>query len=92
MPRARDVTMKQLNPADLRKVAIGTAIKQHNPYQVVAGDLVGEDPEDYAVVYTAPLGGDRYVAATRSRRENATKLRDLLNRAWAEGKASTGRV
>lgn len=88
VPRARDVTMKKLDAADLRKAAIGTAIKKHNPYQVVAGDLVGEDPEHYAVVYTAPLGGDRYVAATRSRRDNATKLRDLLNRAWAEGKAT----
>lgn len=91
MPRSRDVTMKKLDPKDLRNAAIKRAIKLYSPYEVVAEELVDLDGDGYAIVYRAPLGGDRYVAATRSRRENATKLRDLLDRAWAEGKASSGR-
>jgi hypothetical protein len=91
VPRSRDVTMKKLDPKDLRNAAIKRAMKLYSPYEVVAEELVDLDGDGYAVVYRAPLGGDRYVAATRSRRENATKLRDLLDRAWAEGKASSGR-
>lgn len=91
MPRPRDVTMKKLDPKDLRSAAIQRSVKLYSPYEVVAEELVDLDGDGYAVVYRAPLGGDRYVAATRTRRENATKLRDLLSRAWAEGKASSGR-
>jgi hypothetical protein len=91
VPRSRDVTMKKLDPKDLRNAAIKRAIKLYSPYEVVAEELVDLDGDGYAIVYRAPLGGDRYVAATRSRRENATKLRNLLDRAWAEGKASSGR-
>jgi hypothetical protein len=83
--------MKKLDPKDLRNAAIKRAIKLYSPYEVVAEELVDLDGDGYAIVYRAPLGGDRYVAATRSRRENATKLRDLLDRAWAEGKSSSGR-
>jgi hypothetical protein len=83
--------MKQLDPKDLRNAAIRQSMKLYSPYEVVAEELVDLGGDGYAVVYRAPLGGDRYIAATRTRRENATKLRDLLNRAWAEGKASSGR-
>jgi hypothetical protein len=84
--------MKKLDPAALRSSALARAIKLHSPYEVVNGQLVGLDPEVYAVVYRAPLGGERYIAATRTRADNAKKLRDLLNAAWAEGYWSSGRV
>jgi hypothetical protein len=74
VPRSRDVTMKKLDPKDLRNAAIKRAIKLYSPYEVVAEELVDLDGDGYAVVYRAPLGGDRYIAATRSRRENATKI------------------
>lgn len=91
MPRQRSVVMDKHNPKTLHDAAINRAIKLHSPYEAVAGELAGEDPDLYAVVYRAPLGGDRYVVATRSRADNAKKLRDLLNQAWAEGHWSSGR-
>jgi len=84
--------MNKHNPKDLHTAAIGRAIKLHRPYEVIAGELAGVDPDDYAIVYTAPLGGDRTVVATRTRRENAATLRDLLSTAWAEGHWASGRV
>jgi hypothetical protein len=84
--------MKRLDPKDLRSAALARAVKLHRPYEVVNGQLAGVDPEVYAVVYRAPLGGERYIAATRARADNAKKLRDLLNAAWAEGYWSSGRV
>jgi len=91
VPRQRDVTMKKLDSRSLHDAAIGRAIKLHSPYEVVAGELAGTDPDVYAVVYRAPLGGDRYIVATRTRADNARKLRDMLNVAWAEGHWSSGR-
>lgn len=91
MPRARDVTMKKLDPAELHRSALGRAIKLHSPYEVVDETLVGSDGGGYAVVYRAPLGGERMIAATRSKHGNAIKLRDLLNGAWARGYYSSGR-
>ena len=93
MPRQRDVVMKpdKHSPQALHDAAIKRALQLHSPYEAVAGELAGVDPDLYAVVYRAPLGGDRYVVATRSRADNARKLRDLLNQAWAEGHWSSGR-
>lgn len=91
MPRQRSVVMDKHNPKTLHDAAIKRSIKLHSPYEAVAGELAGIDPDLYAVVYRAPLGGDRYVVATRSRADNAKKLRDLLNTAWAEGHWSSGR-
>lgn len=84
MPRDRVVTMGKLTPAQSHTAAIRKAIKLHSPYVVVEGELVGEE-EPYAVVYTAPLGGDRMTIGTRNRAAGASKLRDQLNYAWAEG-------
>lgn len=85
MPRERQVTMGKVSPQEAHAASIKKAVKLHSPYAVVGGELAGVDPKLYAVVFTAPLGGDRYVAATRKKRANATALRDMLNVAWAEG-------
>lgn len=91
MPRERDVVRGKVSAQEAHAASIKKAIKLHSPYAVVGGELAGVDPKLYAVVYTAPQGGDRYVAATRKRRANATALRDMLNVAWAEGRWSSGR-
>lgn len=90
MPRPKSIVMDKHDPKELHRAVIRRAIKLHSPFEVVAGELCGEDPDEYGIVYTAPLGGDRKVVATRSVRSNATKLRDLLSDAWAEGHWSSG--
>lgn len=84
MPRDRDVTMGKISPQESYQAALKKAIKLHSPYEVMDGELVGSEYR-YAVVYTAPLGGDRRIAGERNKRSNATSLRDQLNMAWAEG-------
>ena len=91
MPRPRDLVMKKLDAGELHSSALRRAIKLHSPYEVVDEKLVGSDGNGYAVVYRAPLGGDRMIAATRTKHANAVKLRDLLNGAWARGYYSSGR-
>ncbi len=91
MPRPRDVVMKKLDPRELHSSALKRTVKLYSPYEVMDEKLVGSDGEGYAVVYVAPLGGDRMIAATRSKYGNAIKLRDLLNGAWARGYYSSGR-
>lgn len=93
MPRQRDVVM---NPSkhsskQLHDAAIKRTQKLYTAYEVVDAQLVGGEIWDWAVVYTAPLGGDRYIAGTRTKKANAIKLRDMLNQAWAEGYWSSGR-
>lgn len=93
VPRQRDVVMR---PGDhttkqLHDAAIKRTVKLYRPYEVVAGELAGIDEDDYAIVYSAPKGGDRAVVATRSQHGNAVKLRDLLSVAWAEGHWAAGR-
>ena len=88
MPRDRQVTMGKLTPQQAHEAAIAKAIKLHSPYEVVAGSLVGSD-YPFAVVYTAPRGGDRQVVGERNKRSNALSLRDQLSRAWAEGHYSS---
>jgi hypothetical protein len=83
--------MKKLDAGELHSSALRRAIKLHSPYEVVDEKLVGSDGNGYAVVYRAPLGGDRMIAATRTKHANAVKLRDLLNGAWARGYYSSGR-
>lgn len=90
MPRARDITMKKLDRVELHRSAIRKAVKLHSPYEVVSKDLVGIAGEGYALVYTAPLGGDRMIAATRSNHSAALRLRDILSTAWAEGHWASG--
>jgi hypothetical protein len=91
VPRQRSVVMDKHDSKSLHDAAIKRSTKLYSPYEAVAGELAGVDPDVYAVVYRAPLGGDRYVVATRTRADNAKKLRDLLNQAWAEGHWSSGR-
>lgn len=90
MPRDRVVVMGKLTAKESHDAAIKKAIKLHSPYEAVGGALCGIDEDEYGIVYTAPLGGDRKVVATRTVRSNATKLRDLLSEAWAEGHWSSG--
>lgn len=91
MPRPRDIVMKKLDPKELHSSALRRTVKLYSPFEVMDAELVVPDGAGYAVVYVAPLGGDRYVAATRSKKANALKLRDLLNDAWARGYYSSGR-
>lgn len=91
MPRQRDVVMGSVASIKLHDAAVRKAVELHRPYEVVTGELVQEDPDVYAVVYTAPKGGTRHVVATRNQRANACKLRDLLSIAWAEGHWASGR-
>jgi len=92
MPRPRKVVTTKIDAVELHSSAIQRAIKLHSPFEIVAGDLVGRDPDVYCVVYTAPLGGDRKVMAERTVRANAKTLRDMLSEAWAEGMWSSGRT
>lgn len=84
MPRDRVVTMGKLTKTQSHEAAIKKAIKLHSPHVVVDGELVNAEAP-YAVVYAAPLGGERHTVATRNRAAGAIKLRDQLNWAWAEG-------
>lgn len=93
MPRQKSVVMHpgKHTAKDLHDAAIKRTVKLYRPYEVVAGELAGIDEDDYAIVYTAPKGGDRQVVATRTQHSNAVKLRDLLSVAWAEGHWASGR-
>lgn len=91
MPRPRKIVMEGISAQEAHDSAIARSIKLYSPYEVVAGELCGVDPDLYGIVYRAPRGGDRKVVATRSKRANATKLRDQLNEAWAEGFWSSGK-
>ena len=90
MPRQRKVTMGKVTPQEAHAAAIRLAIKKNRPYEVVAGELLSQHEDQYYVVFTAPLGGDRKVIAGRNKHENATKLRDMLSEAWAEGHWASG--
>lgn len=91
MPRPRRVVMEKIDAEELHRSSIARAIKLHSPYQVVDGELIGQDEHSYYVVYSAPLGGDRKIIAGRNKRGNAVKLRDMLSEAWAEGHWSSSR-
>lgn len=91
MPRAKTVTMGKLSPQEAHSSAIVQSIRNNLPHTVVRGDVINRDPGKYYVVYKAPKGGDRKVVAERSIRANATRLRDMLDEAWAEGYYSSGR-
>lgn len=85
MPRPRKVVMGTVTPQEAHDAAIKLAVKKHKPYAVVEGNLVGDGDSRYTVVFTAPLGGERKIVASRNKYANATALRDMLNNAWAEG-------
>ena len=85
MPRDRTVTMGKVTPQEAHAAAVRKSIKLYSPFTVTDGELVSAAEGKFAVIFTAPLGGDRKVYATRNKRANATALRDLLNEAWAEG-------
>lgn len=84
MPRDRDITMGKISREEAHEHALRRAIKLHHPFVVVEGELAGSDYK-YVVVYTAPLGGERYTAGERNKLANAASLRDMLNKAWAAG-------
>lgn len=92
MPRPRDIVMNQHDPKALHDHAVARAIKLHKPFTIVDGSLIEDCDYKYAVVYQAPLGGDRKIVAYKNRRSAANEIRDLLAGAWAEGYYSSGRV
>jgi hypothetical protein len=77
--------MGKVTEKEAHAASVARAIKLYSPYAVVDGELVGCEAGSYAVVFTAPKGGDRKVVATRTVKVNAKILRNLLNEAWAEG-------
>lgn len=85
MPRAKQVTMGKVTPREAHEAAIALAVKRHKPYAVTKSEFVNYGEDQHAVVFTAPMGGDRKVVAVRNKRANAVKLRELLEEAWAEG-------
>lgn len=91
MPRERDVTMGKITPRESYEAGLKKNIKLYSPFAVVDGELVSEKKR-YAVVYKAPRGGDREIVMTTDRRERATRLRDRLSRAWAQGFSASGKV
>lgn len=91
MPRPRDVVMKPQDPKELHDHAVARAVKLHKPFVVVDARLVGITDSKYAVVYQAPMGGDRKVLALKNKKAKANEIRDLLAGAWAEGFWSSGR-
>lgn len=84
MPRQKAIVMNGTTPEALRESVIKSAIEKYEPYRVFK-DPVGED---YAVVYIHPSHQARVLIARRNQRTNAVKLRELLERAWAEGRMS----
>ena len=84
MPRDRVVTMGKVTPREAHEAALSKAIKLHSPYEVTQGSLVNAD-KLWAVVYIAPLGGYRELIMQSDKMSNCTRLRDRLNKAWAEG-------
>lgn len=87
MPKAKAVVMQKLDPKDLTAATIRKAIKDFEPFKVVDGELVNSKHR-WAIVYTAPLGGDRKVMYGFRRRSKATKLRDIMSEVWVLGRTS----
>jgi hypothetical protein len=84
MPRQKAIVMNGTTPEQLRESVIKAAIEKYEPYRVFK-DPVGED---FAIVYIHPSHQTRTLIARRNQRTNAIKLREMLERAWAEGRAT----
>lgn len=91
MPRERDVTMGKITPQESYEAGLRKCVKLYSPFAVVDGELVSERKR-YAVVHTAPRGGDREIVMTTDKHNAAKRLRDRLNRAWAQGFSASGKV
>lgn len=85
MPRAKQVTMGKVSPQEAHEAAIRLSIKRNQPYAVVKSEFVNYEEGQHAVVFTAPLGGDRKVITVRNKKANALRIREYLEEAWAEG-------
>lgn len=90
MPRAKQVTMGKVSPQEAHAAAIALAVKRHKPYAVVKSEFVNYGENQHAVVFTAPMGGERKVVTVRNKKANALKLREYLEEAWAEGMWAAG--
>jgi hypothetical protein len=84
MPRDRVVTMGKVTPREAHDAALKKAIKLHSPYVIIQGSLVNST-RLWAVVFAAPMGGDREVVMQSDKMSSCTRLRNRLNRAWAQG-------
>lgn len=91
MPRERTVTMGKVSPQESYEAGIKKAVKLYSPHVVLDGELVNARKR-YAVVYTAPRGGEREIVMETDVHSRAIRLRDRLNRAWAKGFYTSGRV
>jgi len=89
MPRAKTLTMGKVSYEEAHAAAIQKTIKMFDPYRVMSGDLVGCS-ERFVVLYSAPRGGERQIIMKTEVRARATRLRDRLSLAWAEGFYSSG--
>lgn len=84
MPRDRVVTMGKVTPQEAHEAALKKCVKLHSPYETVQGSLVNAS-KLWAIVFTAPMGGDRELVMQSDKMENCIRLRNRLNRAWAQG-------
>lgn len=91
MPRERDVVRGKISPQESYEAGLKKSIKLYSPHVVLDGELVNAK-KAYAVVYTAPRGGEREIVMETDKHRNAIRLRDRLNRAWAKGFYTSGRV
>lgn len=91
MPRERTVTMGKVSPQESYEAGIKKSVKLYSPHAVVDGELVNSK-RSYAVVYTAPRGGEREIVMETDKHSNAIRLRDRLDRAWAKGFHASGRA
>lgn len=92
MPRAKQVVSESLDKKQLNEHALSRCIKLYSPHTVVEAMLVGHEDrrKPWAVVYTAPRGGDREVVSLHRRKATARKRRDQYDRLWALGYMSSG--
>ena len=88
MPRPREILSGTMTYEERHGHAIAKAVKDNKPFAVSRYRDVAPDYEGrrWAVVYTAPRGGGRYIAyGLIKKKAKANNLRDQLNRSWAEG-------
>lgn len=90
MPRARQLVMGKISPQESYEAGLAKCVKLYSPYAVVDGELVNCNSA-YAVIYTAPRGGEREIIIKTDSRIKAVGLRDRLSRAWAKGFHASGK-
>lgn len=85
MPRQKDIVRGNMTTAERHAHALKKSIEQYEPYLPIQHKLVGIEGKGWAVVYTAPLGGERSVTLSHMDRATAKDIADLASQCWAEG-------